>query len=655
MTTHQVAMDGILEHGFRFAFAETTISSATDFSEDEQWDRRRKLVEGVRFTRRFVPTYHGVILVIVLLLSVIHWTEQFSGQRRRRWNTRRHSLSSKSDSVSNQDERSPCIHTFSEPNVSLDDSLDISLSSSGSSTIGSLSSPLPKEQADEVTPLLKRDQLQSPLGFPKTALYSFNAALMYQPSPIPVVGRVLPPNRQSLAIAFFIGLNLFYIVYRIPLEIQEWFVMSDRAGFLFAVNLPYLYILGAKTQPLKFLTGRSYESLNLFHRRLGEVLCLQALVHAVAMITAWYFIIRPNGYNLTWFLTQRLIVYGLITFSAYELLYFTSLASFRQRWYELFLGSHIILQVLALLFLYLHHPTGRPYVLASLAIYLIDRCIYRVLLKRTTLEGHATIMEDDETVKLSVEVTLKQPPRSTLNPFRKSITNGWKATDHIFVTIPSIGPRYMLQAHPFTIASRAPTPEEKQAQLTLLIRARDGFSAELLMRVRSHNKLAVQIDGPYGGDHARGILEHTDLAILVAGGSGIAVLWPLVHHLLDIAHCGDIETVPALQSRKQRIILIWVIHKGEHIEWIGRKALAAAENGGVEIIVPRATEEVGRPDLEGIINRTVSDSTTSRTIKKRIGVIASGPDSMGRLVRNTCASMVRAGLDINVAVEKFGW
>lgn len=46
-------------------------------------------------------------------------------------------------------------------------------------------------------------------------------------------------------------------------------------------NLPLLYLLAAKNQPLKLLTEYSYEALNVFHHRLGELLCLEAMIHAV--------------------------------------------------------------------------------------------------------------------------------------------------------------------------------------------------------------------------------------------------------------------------------------------------------------------------------------------------------------------------------------
>jgi hypothetical protein len=42
-------------------------------------------------------------------------------------------------------------------------------------------------------------------------------------------------------------------------------------------------------------------------------------------------------------------------------------------------------------------------------------------------------------------------------------------------------------------------------------------------------------------------------------------------------------------------------------------------------------------------------------VGKRIGVVGSGPDSMGRTVRNTCAEMLRDGWNVGVLIEKFGW
>jgi hypothetical protein len=230
---------------------------------------------------------------------------------------------------------------------------------------------------------------------------------------------------------------------------------------------------------------------------------------------------------------------------------------------------------------------------------------------------------------------------------------GWQSADHVFLTVPSLSTKHIIQAHPFSIASAAPLPGDEEARLELLIRAQDGFSRDLLNAARLHKHLIIRLDGPYGCSQARTMLKDADLAVVVAGGSGIAVGFPLIHHLLDISRSSDTEIAPTYARMRQKIILIWVIHEESHLSWVGRRALADAENRGAEIIIPRATEEIGRPDLKGMISEIVEKSADGMGTKTT--VVVSGPDSMGRAVRNTCAGLVRDGRKVDVLLEKFGW
>ncbi|KAJ8108655.1 hypothetical protein ONZ43_g6359 [Nemania bipapillata] len=185
---------------------------------------------------------------------------------------------------------------------------------------------------------------------------------MYQPPPIPFINRTLPSNGTSLFVIGYFGLNVFIHLFKLPFESRHFFVFADRAGYAFVVNLPLLYLLAAKNQPLKLLTGRSYEALNIYHRRVGEVMCFEALVHFAAMVF-WRLFLEPEWLateSLWHYFTHPLILLGIGAFISYELLYFTSLGSFRQRWYELFLASHVLLQIAALAFLWLHFHTSRP-------------------------------------------------------------------------------------------------------------------------------------------------------------------------------------------------------------------------------------------------------------------------------------------------------
>ncbi|KAK2073433.1 hypothetical protein P8C59_007718 [Phyllachora maydis] len=62
---------------------------------------------------------------------------------------------------------------------------------------------------------------------------------------------------------------------------------ADRAALVFVANLPLLYLLSAKNQPVKFLTGRSYETLNLFHRRAATPACRPGSTARTGPRTPW--------------------------------------------------------------------------------------------------------------------------------------------------------------------------------------------------------------------------------------------------------------------------------------------------------------------------------------------------------------------------------
>lgn len=101
--------------------------------------------------------------------------------------------------------------------------------------------------------------------------------------------------------------------------------------------------------------------------------------------------------------------------------------------------------------------------------------------------------------------------------------------------------------------------------------------------------------------------------------------------------------------------MIWIIHKSAHLEWIDEKEREDLLSKGVEIIIPGATTEVGRPDLDGLMEGVVRGPSKEIAKKQKIGVVVSGPDGLNRTVNNKCAELVREGRDLEVTIEKFGW
>jgi len=610
------------------------------------------LRKGSAFSIKLMNTYNFVILGIVLLVGIVHWHGQIAGWRRRR--TAR--LIEKANNAYDEDPLVRIISSESAMELNLSAS---ETSSSVSSTVNVGLAPDTVEITDdeEDSPMLAFKSRRR--RFPWIIVDSIRGFLAYQPRPIPFFNKTLPANDSTLAGILFIALNFFYLFFNIHFKKPDVdvIILSHRASLVFIVNLPLLYLFSAKTQPLSFITGYSYESLNILHRRLGELLCLSAFIHGSLMFAGFFTLFRYVGFTLYTFIVNRTVLTGISALIVYETLYFTSLASFRARWYELFLGIHIIFQVAALALLFFHDRNTRPYVGAAVGIFVLDRLMYRIGMKSTTIIADVSVAEDGQTVILSASIPYRAP---SLLPkaLGHDITHGWRATDHVFLTCPTLAPKHILQAHPFTILSPSPrslvpslTPGDVM-QLDLLIRAHDGFTSDLLKHALVNRSLKIRLDGPYGGSHARDALEGASQAILVAGGSGIAVVWPLVHFLLSRSPLSsDVEFASKERMQQQRITFIWVVQKASHLSWLSAKEIEEVRSMDVEVIIPPPTEEKGRPDLRGMIVERVGEMEGNG----RTSVVASGPDEMGRGVRNACAELVGRGERVGVVVEKFGW
>lgn len=581
-------------------------------------------------------------------------------------------------------------------------SLGMASSSSSSSLSGTVvGTPTPTVEAKNID--LERSPL---LGWKRTSSSSFttpqkqtilrrtlntiHAWLLHQPPPLPLIHRTLPSNGTTLTVLFWLALNFTLHFYRLPFHWDFFFIFADRTGCVFVVNLPLLYLLSAKNQPLRRLTGYSYEALNIFHRRVGELLCFEAAVHAVGMVL-WQFVLAREwlvaSRSAYVYFTHPIILCGLGALVAYEVLGATSLASFRKRWYEVFLAVHVVLQAGGLGLLWFHYETSRPYVAVSVGVFVVDRVVWRLGLKRVSVAAELVVLDRD-TYVVFADWEIPQPDKSKsrwwpsfLSRPRRSILQGWEPTDHVFLTVPALGRSHALQAHPFTIASAAPGrwPYEKEAeqeddngkvrnthhaQLTLLIRAHSGFTRDLLTHALTHQslthplRLQVHLDGPYGSPHALDMLRASESAVLVAGGSGIAVVFSLAWALLSPPP-GTVTRKRDGKGRKRRrkVHLLWVTHSREHREWIPRAQLDELVSRGLDLVMPEPTVEAGRPDVEGLVSGWIAGASSGNEdgIRREAGVVVSGPDGLNRMVRNVCAREVGRGKEVRVAVEKFGW
>lgn len=389
-------------------------------------------------------------------------------------------------------------------------------------------------------------------------------------------------------------------------------------------------------------------------------MCFLAALHLAGMIMAWWTFLRRAGLTLYGFLTIYYIFWGCFAWVCYEVLYLMSLGSFRERWYEVFLGSHVLLQAGGLVFMFLHHYAARPYVAVCMLVFVLDRFVWRLGLKSCNVRVDLKVMEDGETVFVSADWDVRAKEMGLW--FRRWVGYdtrfGWLPSEHVFISIPGISRKHGLQFHPMTIASAAPSQNPagaSHAWFNLLIRAKGGFSRDLLHFAQNISSTLATLDGPYGSMHALEMLQESDAAIVVAGGSGIAVAYPLLWDLLHRQTSPFTDVSEPGEPNLHRISLIWVIQEASHLSWIGQERLEELRDLGLHLVIPGPSRTVGRPNVEAILRETVDELAYELDDDTGIGVVVSGPDGLNRTVQNTCADLVRCGRDVEVAVEKFGW
>ncbi|KAG5296466.1 FAD-binding domain-containing protein [Histoplasma capsulatum G186AR] len=140
-----------------------------------------------------------------------------------------------------------------------------------------------------------------------------------------------------------------------------------------------------------------------------------------------------------------------------------------------------------------------------------------------------------------------------------SLPRRWKvkAGEWINLTLPRVGFLYAYQAHPFTVAWWEEDEAGYASSISLLIKARSGFTQKLLKQIQPYTEYKAWIDGPYGpartntyslskvGDYGHLIMFATDI--------GIAAQIPYIKETL--------KGIKKCKVKTRSICLVWQMNK----------------------------------------------------------------------------------------------
>ncbi|KAF5972656.1 ferric-chelate reductase [Fusarium coicis] len=496
----------------------------------------------------------------------------------------------------------------------------------------------------------------------------------------------LPPRIQTLTLILFVIVNVACTIhgydifegygYYPSIWTQVLRHVSDRTGILSFANFPLIWLFGMRNNIVIWLTGWDFKTYSNFHRWVGRIATLQAVIHSIGYTIiilqrgGWKYFCQIWTFTFWW--TGELATIFIC------LLVGLSVFWVRREDYEFFLITHIILSFWILVTMLGHvsifSGAYDPLVWVPALIWLLDRITrgMRILAfnpKFWDTEALVTYNEDANMIRLTV------PTSSSLY----SIEPGR------FYYIMVLNQRNFWESHPFTVATISgsgrcntdtleedapllnygssgelrPASEKSQREMTFLIRPYDSFTSRLREYAEEERlkpeTVRMAIDGPYGKTLP---LERFTKVLFIVGGSGIAV--PLSY----------LQKLTTSSKKPSRIEVHWSVRQPAFaIDVLNHDLSGMLGSDRVEINIYLTAGEVDgrrvcdetiyrlakwrskRLNVEEIIDRALEDS-----YEGSIAVVTSGPAKMADESRSVVGARAVPLLPhIEYFEESFQW
>jgi ferric-chelate reductase len=378
-------------------------------------------------------------------------------------------------------------------------------------------------------------------------------------------------------LAFLMGLE--FTDNNIP-GAQHYTSLGVRASWLAVAQIPLLLLLAGKANLIGALVGVSYERLNVLHRWVSRGMLLLVTLHFGYQSYGW----NEYGLMVLEWQTDTCPPTGIAAYALLLWLNITSLAPFRNRFYEFFVIQHVLSFIAFIYLVIAHLPStalySRVYVFAGIGIYFLDRLIRTLRYAYHNVQPARASITALEGGGTKIRVSSKQ-------------LKTWTPGSHVFLAIPRLG---FGQSHPATIAS---IPSSHDGDLVFILRRRKGFTQRLHSTAESTASLLSSLEkdekedrpqieekcylaligGPYGGSHSDPAAF--DTLLMVSGSTGITFM---LSNLLSLAHRA--QSTSRLPLRV--VEFVWVVKQVCWTSWVSEElstAVSKLQEKGIEVKV----------------------------------------------------------------------
>ena len=324
----------------------------------------------------------------------------------------------------------------------------------------------------------------------------------------------IPTRFETLVIVGYLILHTVFMSYKYQYDPYHIIFAGHRAevaqfvayrsGILSFAHIPLIILFAGRNNFLQLISGLKHTSFIVFHKWLGRMMFLDAVIHSAAFTNYYLFYKKWDMVKIKTFWK-----FGIAATCLAGMLIFFSIAAFRRHCYETFMALHI---VLAAMFIYAcwEHVTiysGIEWIYAAIAIWGVDR-IVRIV--RIALLGFP---------KADLQLVGSDLVRVTINKPK----GFWKAKSGQYVFVSFLRPLCFWQSHPFTVMDSC----VKDGELVIILKAKKGVTKlvkNYVERRGGRASMRLAIEGPYG---SKSCAHRFDNVLLLAGGSGLP--GPIAH------------------------------------------------------------------------------------------------------------------------------
>ncbi|KAH7239822.1 ferric reductase like transmembrane component-domain-containing protein [Fusarium solani] len=465
------------------------------------------------------------------------------------------------------------------------------------------------------------------LPLPQSLVSKFYATVIDPPlfgryHAVPVLGLGFVPTRgQGLFVAYIwiINIILSAVGYKVrdpmswygSLEQQLIAYISNRVGLLSFANLALAVLFSSRNNLLLFVTNWSHSTFLLIHRWIAVICMLQACLHSAIYLQ---FYLDPLTGEGAYAEESKLDywVWGIVATLALVLLMPLSILPLRQKLYEAFLASHIVLALLSMIGCMLHifyryewQWGYQTWIWITFAFWIFDRFLARPLrLMQNGVKRAIITVIDEDYLQIAI-------PRV-------------EAEGHVYLYFPTLTWRFW-ENHPFSVAavSSGPTYSQKAQPHNGSDNANeDEKKASILPS-----------PGPYP------TIDYPNI-ICVAGGVGVTGVLPCL------------DRSPSVMGLRGKKKLFWGVRTEPLVQAV-RDIIAHVHHGedeqenwnGFDVSI-----SVGkRFDLDAVLKKELESVTDGTT------VVVCGPSGMADDVRVAVTELGKGGCVVRLTEESFAW